>query len=834
MIVTSLFLFFMSAVGLTIVLWLFRLTQKLYAIFGLIAVGTYFVWRFNFTILPYSEDAEVLVVWMYLYLLVEFFSVSEYFQSGAFSILKRRTRKAVEGGADPRKDALQDQSIDLIIPTLDEPVDLLRKTLICAIDVHHENLTVNLLDDGCRHEVKLLAEELGVTYFSRESSEGAKAGNMNAALPHLKGRFVAILDADFLAFRNFIRIGLPFFEDRAVGCVQFPQVFYNSDVTQTGSKLYEKFRDEQWAWFHDKLVARDGCGLATSCGSCSIIDRQALDLVGGKFPEETITEDFDLSLRLLDVGKETRYVNKTVAIGLQAHTVDDFFRQRKRWILGNASAMQWAFKRSGKLPIWKKILIADWRLIEMPARIITLLAPSGFLLFGVLPLKVESLLEYLLFTIPFLFIVSLNEWQTSDKSAYVWFLQQARTTGVAINIGLEIVLQTFIRKSAGFDVTNKVAGSRISSDRARKIIFLIFCVSLVALVSGLVRLRIGENDTVLNVALVWQGWNLALVMAAFLIFTDRVPKRNSSRLIPVSKQTCTLVTLEGSFLAEAEIQDISEGGIRFCTSVASLPPTFRIRLAPDEVITRDMVPVLRMYPALTGHLVRLSTSSSEKYLVQVKFDYSADVSNWLTNFIYTGKFAPTAVVNMLRSTEGSQKELLILTKQYQVMTSSSEPLVLTRADGSIDPEWSPGERMANWDDIGGSSDKADTFEPEAVTEAEAEQDPLVFARINRTEMDLDPQVEASTQERVVELGAQIDQASGGDALEDQVEDLGYRGAAFGLGDDDSVLDEEVLREIIAQVIREELQGVLGQRITRNVRKMVRREIRLALTAEELE
>lgn len=52
--------------------------------------------------------------------------------------------------------------------------------------------------------------------------------------------------------------------------------------------------------------------------------------------------------------------------------------------------------------------------------------------------------------------------------------------------------------------------------------------------------------------------------------------------------------------------------------------------------------------------------------------------------------------------------------------------------------------------------------------------------------------------------------------------------------DDSVLDEETLRDIIVDVVREELQGVLGQRITRNVRKMVRREIRLALAAEDLE
>ena len=522
MTVTLVLLFFMSVFVLRIASIQFRPTQKLHSIFGLIAVGTYFVWRFNFTISPYGGDADVVVVWMYLYLLFEFVSISDYFQDEAFSLLKRRTRKAVEGGTDPRKDALQDQSVDLIIPTLNEPVDLLRKTLICARNVKHKNLTVNLLDDGCRQEVKLLAEELGVTYFSRESSEGAKAGNMNAALPLLKGRFVAILDADFLAFQNFIRVGLPFFEDKTVGCVQFPQVFYNSDVTQTGSKLYHELLDEQWLWYHDKLVVRDACDLATSCGSCSIIDRQALDLVGGKFPEETITEDFDLSLRLLDVGKKTRYVDKTIAIGLHAHTVDDFFKQRKRWMLGNANAFLLALKRVGKLPTWKKLLIFEWRLIGFPSRIITLLAPTGVLLLGVMPLKVESLLEYLLFSIPFIVIVSLHEMQTSGASTYVRFLQQARSVGLAINLGVEIVLQTFARNSAGFDVTKKVAGPRFLLGRARKILFLILCVSLVALASGLARLWIGENNTVLHVALVWQGWNLALVTAAFLMFRNSV------------------------------------------------------------------------------------------------------------------------------------------------------------------------------------------------------------------------------------------------------------------------------------------------------------------------
>ena len=51
---------------------------------------------------------------------------------------------------------------------------------------------------------------------------------------------------------------------------------------------------------------------------------------------------------------------------------------------------------------------------------------------------------------------------------------------------------------------------------------------------------------------------------------------------------------------------------------------------------------------------------------------------------------------------------------------------------------------------------------------------------------------------------------------------------------DAILDEETLRDLVAEIVRQELQGSLGERITRNVRKLVRREIQRALAAQELE
>lgn len=52
--------------------------------------------------------------------------------------------------------------------------------------------------------------------------------------------------------------------------------------------------------------------------------------------------------------------------------------------------------------------------------------------------------------------------------------------------------------------------------------------------------------------------------------------------------------------------------------------------------------------------------------------------------------------------------------------------------------------------------------------------------------------------------------------------------------DEAELDEEMLREIVRDIIREELAGTLGERITRNVRKLVRVEINRALAAREFD
>ncbi|HBQ35350.1 MAG TPA: hypothetical protein DD729_00670 [Rhodobacteraceae bacterium] len=54
------------------------------------------------------------------------------------------------------------------------------------------------------------------------------------------------------------------------------------------------------------------------------------------------------------------------------------------------------------------------------------------------------------------------------------------------------------------------------------------------------------------------------------------------------------------------------------------------------------------------------------------------------------------------------------------------------------------------------------------------------------------------------------------------------------GEEESVIDEETLRDMVSEIVRQELQGALGERITRNVRKLVRREINRVLAARDFE
>ncbi len=154
----------------------------------------------------------------------------------------------------------------------------------------------------------------------------------------------------------------------------------------------------------------------------------------------------------------------------------------------------------------------------------------------------------------------------------------------------------------------------------------------------------------------------------------------------------------------------------------------------------------------------------------------------------------------------------------------------------------PGPDVAEVEATENMADAPDESEDEAViegethdaaSETEALDDETPDEGVSDEEAPADPPVTPvfSRKRPVPETVSEAEDA----AATIEAEDLGEAPSPFTFPDtDEGILDEETLREIIVDVVREELQGVLGQRITRNVRKMVRREIRLALAAEDLD
>ena len=119
-------------------------------------------------------------------------------------------------------------AVDLLIPTYNEPLSVVRFTALAAmnIDWPADKLNVYILDDGKREEFRSFAEDAGIGYMTRDDNKHAKAGNINRALERLDAPFVAIFDSDHVPTRSFLQVTVGWFlRDRKLGMLQTPHHF---------------------------------------------------------------------------------------------------------------------------------------------------------------------------------------------------------------------------------------------------------------------------------------------------------------------------------------------------------------------------------------------------------------------------------------------------------------------------------------------------------------------------------------------------------------------------------------------------------------------------------
>jgi cellulose synthase (UDP-forming) len=222
---------------------------------------------------------------------------------------------------------------DILIPTWDEPVELLRNTLIAAKAVRGVGV-VWLLDDGCREEMRALAAELGVAYIARVERDHAKAGALNNVLKHSKAEFIALFDCDHAPAQEFLERTLGYFADEKLAFVQTPQDYFNIDSFQHRSRRHQgEVWHEQALFFRVIQPGKDRWNATFFCGSCALLRRAALEDIGG-FTTGAATGDIHTSLKFHKRGWRSVYHNESLAFGLSPSNIEEYLTQRLRWARG--------------------------------------------------------------------------------------------------------------------------------------------------------------------------------------------------------------------------------------------------------------------------------------------------------------------------------------------------------------------------------------------------------------------------------------------------------------------------------------------------------------------
>jgi cellulose synthase (UDP-forming) len=510
-------------------------TRAIACAFVLAVALRYLWWRFDATVLPYPHDG-LTFYWVWFLFVIELLAFTEIV---IFLLtMSRYADRSVEADRLQAAFAAQPQdewpTVDVFIPTYDEPIDVLERTIVgaLALDYPKHKFKVYVLDDKRRDWLKKYCEEKGVVHVTRPDNLHAKAGNLNHGLKVSYGELVAIFDADFVPYRQFLRRTVPFFREPAIGIVQTPQHFFNKDPVQSNLGIERVWPDEQRLFFDEMAASRDAWDVSFCCGSCSIMRRQAIEAIGG-IPTESITEDLLTTLAMLNKGYKTRYLNERLSMGLAAENLRGYFVQRSRWCRGG---IQTLFVRNGPirgpgLDLFQRIMFIPltW-LIQYVVRFSILIVPPIYLWTGVAPLYFTSIADIIYYQLPVLLAYFfLMLWITPTR--YLPIVSNAVGAFSTFRL-LPTVIATLIKPfGTPFQVTPK--GSGVEQNEFD--VYTFTCTAtLVALTAvGVIINLVPEWSTIVKgefsvVVMFWAAANIVvLVIAALICFEKPRPSVDS-------------------------------------------------------------------------------------------------------------------------------------------------------------------------------------------------------------------------------------------------------------------------------------------------------------------
>ncbi|MBF2058483.1 MAG: glycosyltransferase [Cyanobacterium sp. T60_A2020_053] len=455
-------------------------------------------------------------------------------------------------------------SVDILIPTYNEPAEIIKKTIIACQNIDYDNKIIYLLDDGDRHDIAKLACQLDCEYITRSDNLHAKAGNLNHALELTNGELIAVFDADFMPQRPFLSRTVGFFQKAKIALIQTYQSFYTPDPVARNLGLENDFPPDVEIFSRHYQVIRDSWGSALCYGSSFVVRRQYLMEVGG-FCQNSLSEDYHTGVKLAAQGYEVIYLNESLSAGLTAENIFGHIRQRQRWARGT---MQSLFIPENPLTI--KGLSFGQRLTHFegimqwftsPLRILIFFLPLAYTA-GIIPIK-ASVSEIIYFVLPYYFLqVGTFAWLNfKSRSAMISEIYNIITT---FPVAWEIVQTLITPFSSIFKVTPKgtKSDSYYFNWSLATPLFFVFAVNIVNLISiiGFIKAGVlGEFNTAGGIGLIlfWNVYNIGIIALSLWALLD-VPKPENYQWFKVCESAKIIYN---GYIYDTIITQISDQGV---------------------------------------------------------------------------------------------------------------------------------------------------------------------------------------------------------------------------------------------------------------------------------
>ncbi|MDA0726568.1 MAG: glycosyltransferase [Cyanobacteria bacterium] len=259
-------------------------------------------------------------------------------------------------------------AVDLVVAARDEEAVIGRLVeRLAALSYPADRLKIWIVDDGSEDRTpEVLSEyqtrfpQLQVLRRPRDAG-GGKSGALNAVLPNLQGRWLLVLDADAQLQPDLLERLVRFAEQGGWSAVQLRKSVVNPDLNWlTRAQAMEMALDaviQQGRLFSGGVVELRGNG--------QLLQREAVLSCEG-FNEATVTDDLDLSFRLL-VQQQPVALLWDPPVQEEAVTAwSALWRQRQRWAEGGLQRFfdYWPQLTGSEVPAARKLDLSCFFLLQ--------------------------------------------------------------------------------------------------------------------------------------------------------------------------------------------------------------------------------------------------------------------------------------------------------------------------------------------------------------------------------------------------------------------------------------------------------------------------------------